>query len=233
MLAELACPFLPHGWTFCAVYSSLLPHCIIVSACPDDGWVTKDRNSFLRSSLAAGREWPLSLRIYFWFSHLCFTNPKSYYLPGSSSLHLWLPKVFPHSNSLQCLEFLESSCAFFSLSSLHYFNFWVFPLGFWGLWKTLLCDLPCSTPCQPCFGGGGQKCCSWGVFWPDCQWKPQEHLASIAKIVQFIGGAVHTSRTRVIPPAGGWKKENCFDEVLKGWFTFTDPPKKPLTAARN
>lgn len=33
---------------------------------------------------------------------------------------------------------------------------------------------------------------------------------------------VHTSKTCVLPPAGGRKKENHFDEVLKDCFTFTD-----------
>lgn len=99
-------------------------------------WVTKDRNSFLHSSLAAGSEWPLSLQIYFWFSYsiICVSlilSPIISQAPAPFTCAVTVTaQGFPHSNSLPWSEFLEGSCAFSSLSSLHYFNFCVFPLDF-------------------------------------------------------------------------------------------------------
>lgn len=115
---------LPPSWMnllWCLLYSSTaapLHHFL----CLLRWWVTKDRNSFLHSSLAAGSEWPLSLQIYFWFSYsiicvLLILSPIiSQALAPFTCAVTVTAQGFPHSNILPCPEFLEGSCASFSLS---------------------------------------------------------------------------------------------------------------------
>lgn len=153
------------------------------------------------------------------FRHLCFTNPNSHYLSGSCSLHL--------CSDCNCLglpsqpELLQSSYAFLSvcttfLSLLCICTEFLRPLKSSSLWSPLEHSLPAL------LWRWWKEMLLLGCF---LDWFCMKALRAPGRCRQ--NGAiywwwVHTSKTCVIPPAGGRKKENHFDEVLKDCFTFTD-----------
>lgn len=151
---------------------------------------------------------PLSLQIYFWFSYsvisvsLILSPIISQALAPFTCAVTVTAQGFPHPSSLPCPEFLEDSFAsFFFLLSSHS-TILIFEYFHWiskAFKKPFSVICPAALLASPALEVGDKNASPEVFFWTDSQRK----LASIAKIVQFIGGAVHTSKTRVKPPAGG------------------------------